>query len=50
MGYGDVLSNIGGFGVDLFFMLSAYLITELLMRERSGLGGWTCVRFTFGAS
>src|SRR5207253_2993107 len=30
MGYGDVLSNIGGFGVDLFFTLSAYLITELL--------------------
>jgi peptidoglycan/LPS O-acetylase OafA/YrhL len=38
MGYGDVLSNIGGFGVDLFFTLSAYLITELLMREKERFG------------
>src|SRR5271154_4164465 len=26
--------NSGRFGVDLFFTLSAYLITELLMREK----------------
>jgi len=38
LGYGDVLSNIGGFGVDLFFTLSAYLITELLMREKERFG------------
>ena len=38
MGYGGVLSNIGGFGVDLFFTLSAYLITELLMREKERFG------------
>ena len=28
----------GGFGVDLFFILSAYLITELLLREKSITG------------
>jgi peptidoglycan/LPS O-acetylase OafA/YrhL len=38
MGYGGVLSNIGGFGVDLFFTLSAYLITELLIREKERFG------------
>jgi peptidoglycan/LPS O-acetylase OafA/YrhL len=38
MGQGDVLSNIGGFGVNLFFILSAYLITELLMREKERFG------------
>ncbi|MGH7932033.1 MAG: acyltransferase family protein [Candidatus Binataceae bacterium] len=32
------LSNIGTFGVDLFFTLSAYLITELLMREKEQFG------------
>ena len=29
----------GGFGVDLFFVLSAYLITELFRRERLATGG-----------
>jgi peptidoglycan/LPS O-acetylase OafA/YrhL len=28
----------GGFGVDLFFILSAYLISELLLREKSATG------------
>lgn len=31
--------NAGGFGLCLFFLLSSYLITELLLRERSGTGG-----------
>ena len=33
----DVFSA-GAFGVDLFFVLSAYLITELLLREKAKLG------------
>jgi peptidoglycan/LPS O-acetylase OafA/YrhL len=32
------LKTGGGFGVDLFFVLSAYLITELLQRERRARG------------
>jgi peptidoglycan/LPS O-acetylase OafA/YrhL len=32
------LSEAGGFGVDLFYVLSAYLITELLLRERAVRG------------
>jgi peptidoglycan/LPS O-acetylase OafA/YrhL len=28
------LTTTGGFGVDLFFALSSFLITELLLRER----------------
>ncbi len=31
-------ARAGGFGVDLFFALSAYLITELLLRERAHTG------------
>ena len=36
-----VLSNVayaGAYGVDLFFCLSAYLITELLLREKEQVG------------
>lgn len=39
---GDALGTVGvagAFGVDLFFVLSAYLITELLLRERRGHSG-----------
>ncbi len=32
------LAVAGGYGVDLFFLLSAYLITELFMRERAQTG------------
>src|SRR5437879_13430629 len=32
------LKNSGRFGVCLFFVLSSFLITELLMRERSSTG------------
>jgi peptidoglycan/LPS O-acetylase OafA/YrhL len=31
-------SNAGAFGVDLFFLLSSYLITSLLLRERQATG------------
>jgi peptidoglycan/LPS O-acetylase OafA/YrhL len=32
------ISRAGSFGVDLFFLLSAYLITELLLREKEEFG------------
>jgi peptidoglycan/LPS O-acetylase OafA/YrhL len=32
------VAETGAFGVDLFFTLSAYLITELLLREKEQLG------------
>ena len=35
---GNSLMHAGVFGVDLFFVLSAYLITELLLREKSQFG------------
>jgi peptidoglycan/LPS O-acetylase OafA/YrhL len=33
-----IVSECGNFGVDLFFVLSAYLLTELLLRERDSSG------------
>ena len=35
---GNGLMQGGVFGVDLFFVLSAYLITELLLREKEACG------------
>src|ERR1700728_4851929 len=35
---GNGLMQGGVFGVDLFFVLSAYLITELLLREKDECG------------
>jgi peptidoglycan/LPS O-acetylase OafA/YrhL len=34
----NAITYAGAFGVDLFFVLSAYLITELLLREKSQRG------------
>jgi peptidoglycan/LPS O-acetylase OafA/YrhL len=34
----DAVGGAGAFGVDIFFVLSAYLITELLLRERNKTG------------
>jgi peptidoglycan/LPS O-acetylase OafA/YrhL len=39
--FGGIIASAtkaGSFGVDLFFLLSAYLITELLLRERDEVG------------
>lgn len=43
------ITNSGNFGVCLFFLLSSYLITELLLRERRRTGKYTCVPFTSAA-
>ena len=32
------VGTVGAFGVPVFFLLSAFLITELLLRERTGTG------------
>jgi peptidoglycan/LPS O-acetylase OafA/YrhL len=37
-GVSGLVSGIGGFGLSMFFLLSAYLITELLLREREQTG------------
>lgn len=37
-GFLGLASRAGGFGLSMFFLLSAYLITELLLRERSQTG------------
>src|ERR1019366_7648286 len=34
----DLVTRAGGFGLSMFFLLSAYLITELLFREREQTG------------
>jgi peptidoglycan/LPS O-acetylase OafA/YrhL len=34
----NLASHAGGFGLSMFFLLSAYLITELLFREREQTG------------
>jgi len=39
------LSLTGGFGTDLFFALSSYLITVLLLREQSACGRLDVLRF-----
>jgi len=45
-GFAGIVRDAGGFGLSMFFLLSAYLITELLVREReqSGTIAW---RFFF---
>jgi peptidoglycan/LPS O-acetylase OafA/YrhL len=38
LGLANSITYAGSFGVDLFFVLSAYLITELLLREQTRCG------------
>lgn len=44
-GFPDAVRRIGGFGLSMFFLLSAYLITELLFRERDRSGTVACGLF-----
>lgn len=51
-GFGDPAANwiaaattAGGHGVDLFFALSSYLVTELLLREQDRFGELSLWRF-----
>jgi peptidoglycan/LPS O-acetylase OafA/YrhL len=37
-GFAGTVRDMGGFGLSMFFVLSAYLITELLLREREQSG------------
>ena len=41
----DVLADAAGFGLPLFFVLSAYLITTLLLREKQRTGGIAIGKF-----
>jgi peptidoglycan/LPS O-acetylase OafA/YrhL len=41
----DTIARMGRWGVDLFFVLSAYLITDLLLRERVKTGSLDVARF-----
>ncbi|MEI9975163.1 MAG: hypothetical protein WDO73_25780 [Ignavibacteriota bacterium] len=38
LGLPDLIVRMGAFGLSMFFLLSAYLITELLVREREQTG------------
>jgi peptidoglycan/LPS O-acetylase OafA/YrhL len=40
----------GGFGVTLFFFISGYLITSLMIQEHAATGGPISLHFIFGDS
>ena len=39
------MGTVGFFGVDLFFVLSAYLLTELMLREKESRGSLDILGF-----
>lgn len=41
----QAISRAGAYGVDLFFLLSSYLITELLLREKDATGALDILAF-----
>jgi peptidoglycan/LPS O-acetylase OafA/YrhL len=41
----QTISRAGAYGVDLFFLLSSYLITELLLREKDATGSLDVLAF-----
>jgi peptidoglycan/LPS O-acetylase OafA/YrhL len=43
--YADSLSRFGGFGVDIFFGISGFLITKLLLDEQAESGGISIAAF-----